>query len=157
MDANRILPDLQSALLCEHVRREANGNFILIGILSGVATPQLPITAPQLCVFTRWVRGRGEFTEQVRLLDTDGTTEIRKCETQFRLQDPAHPVSNMTIFPQFEFKQQGVYQVEVAVDGVVKSRFPVPVVLVKPQGQPQPPADPDAPKENVGADEAPEA
>ncbi len=150
MNPNRILPDLQSALLCEHVRREANGNFILIGVISGVGTPQLPITAPQLCVFSRWARGRGEFTETVRLLDTDGTTELRKSDTQFRLQDPAHPVSNMTVFPQLEFKQQGVYQVEVSVDGVVKSRFPVPVLLVKQPGQPEQPQ-PEAPAEEGGA------
>ena len=33
MNATRILPDLQCALLCEDVRPEANGNFILVGVL----------------------------------------------------------------------------------------------------------------------------
>ena len=29
----RILPDLQASILCEEVRQEINGNFIIIGIL----------------------------------------------------------------------------------------------------------------------------
>ena len=33
MDPSRILPDLQSSLLCEDVRQEANGNFMLIGVI----------------------------------------------------------------------------------------------------------------------------
>ena len=35
----RILPDLQCSLLCEQIRREASGNFFIIGIIDGIATP----------------------------------------------------------------------------------------------------------------------
>ena len=33
MQASRILPDLQSSLVCEDIRQEANGNFILVGVM----------------------------------------------------------------------------------------------------------------------------
>ncbi len=45
MTPTRILPDLQSSLLCEEVRQEANGNFFLIGVIDFVRVPQVPITA----------------------------------------------------------------------------------------------------------------
>lgn len=54
MKPSRILPDLQCSLLCEDVRHEANGNFILIGVISFVRVPQLPVTALKLCLFNRW-------------------------------------------------------------------------------------------------------
>ncbi|MDA7915620.1 hypothetical protein N9B94_00120 [Verrucomicrobia bacterium] len=142
MNPNRILPDLQSTLVCEQVRREANGNFFLIGVLGVITTPVVPITAPMISIFSRWNRGRGEFLEQIRIIDVDGTTELIKCETQFSLPDPAHPSSTVTTLSNFEFKQQGVYQIEVSVDGVIKSRFPLPVVVISQQGQPAPAAEP---------------
>jgi hypothetical protein len=66
MNATRILPDLQCSLLCEEVRQEISGNFILLGIVAYVRVPQLPITALKLCVFNRWTAGLGQFTETVR-------------------------------------------------------------------------------------------
>ena len=54
MNASRILPDLQASLLCEDVRVESSGNFIIVGVISEVRVPQLPIAAYKLCVFNRW-------------------------------------------------------------------------------------------------------
>ena len=53
MTDTRILPDLQCSLLCEDSRQEANGNPILIGILSQLVVPQLPVTAFKLVCFNR--------------------------------------------------------------------------------------------------------
>ena len=57
MQPSRILPDLQCSLVCEEVRQEMNGNFIIIGVLNYVRVPQLPVTALRLTVFTRWTAG----------------------------------------------------------------------------------------------------
>ena len=57
MQATRILPDLQSSLLCEEVRQEANGNLFLIGVMNIIRVPQLPVVAARLCVFNRWTAG----------------------------------------------------------------------------------------------------
>ena len=141
MQATRILPDLQCSLLCEDIRQEASGNFILVGVLNFVRVPQLPVTAFKICVFNRWTAGVGQFTESVRLMAPDQMTVLRKGEVKFALQDPNHNATNVSVFGQVEFTTAGVYFVEVLVDDVMKLRYPLPVVLVKPpqqQGQPPP-------------------
>jgi hypothetical protein len=135
MQPNRILPDLQCSILCEEVRQEVTGNFILIGVINYIRVPQLPVTAYRLGVFNRWVAGLGDFTEQVRLIAPDQTTVLRKGESKFRLQDVALPSTNVIMFTQVEFKTDGTYYVEVLVDDVMKLRYPVPVILAPPPGQ----------------------
>jgi hypothetical protein len=148
MNPTRILPDLQASLLCEEVRQEINGNFIVIGILGIIRVPQVPITAFKLCVFNRWTAGIGTFEESVRLVAPDQTTLIRQSKVKFTLQDPAHHATNVTVFGQVEIKTPGTYYIEVLVDEVMKLRFPMPIVVV-PQQQPgaaQPPQEPAQPQ-----------
>ena len=148
MNPTRILPDLQCSLLCEDVRPEASGNFIIIGVLGYVRVPQVPVTAFKLCVFNRWTAGIGQFTENVRLIAPDQTTVLRKGQVKFALQDASHNATNVTVFAQVEFPAPGVYYVEVLVDEVMKIRFPLPVIVVPQQGnQPQAPkAEPTEPQ-----------
>ena len=141
MNATRILPDLQSSLLCEDVRQEGNGKLILIGVLTALPVPQLPVVAFKLMVCNRWTAGLGEFTESVRLIAPDQTTVLRKNDSKFGLPDPAVAYTSVTVFGNVEFKVAGTHYVEVLVDDVMKLRYPVPVVLVKPPGQPEKPAD----------------
>lgn len=136
----RILPDLQCSLLCEEVRQEINGNFILIGIIAYVQVPQVPVTALKLCVFNRWTAGVGSFTEMVRLIAPDQTTVVRQSQVKFALQDAAHNATNVTVFGQLRFEAAGVYFLEVLVDDVMKLRFPLPLMVVQPPTTSQAPA-----------------
>lgn len=145
MTPTRILPDLQCSLLCEEVRQEITGNFILVGVINFIRVPQLPVVALKLSLFNRWTAGVGQFTETVRLIAPDQTTVLRKGEVKFALQDAALHATNVTMFAQVEFKTAGTYYVEVLVDDVMKLRYPVPVLLAPSQTQPQPPAPPPAP------------
>lgn len=147
MQPTRILPDLQCALLCEDVKQEVNGNFILIGIIGFIQVPQVPVTAFKLCVFNRWTAGVGTFTENVRLIAPDQTTVLRQSQVKFAVKDATHHATNVTVFGQIKFEAPGVYQVEVLVDDVMKLRFPLPLVVVPPpQGaQPQPGTPPPPP------------
>jgi hypothetical protein len=142
MTPTRILPDLQCSLLCEDVRQESSGNFIIVGVIGYVNVPQLPVTAFKLCVFNRWTAGIGQFNETVRLIAPDGTTVQRQSQVKFALQDPAHNATNVTLFGQVKFEAAGIYNMEVLVDDVMKLRFPIPVRVVTPPGQQpqQPPA-----------------
>ncbi len=140
MNVTRILPDLQCALVCEDVRQEVTGNFILIGVTAFIRVPQVPITANRLCVFTRWCAGVGNFTETVRLIAPDQTKMMRESKVKFALQDPAHNATNLSVFAQLEISAGGIYYVEVLVDDVMKLRFPLPVVVAPPQPQPGQPA-----------------
>ncbi len=144
MNATRILPDLQCSLLCEEVRQESSGNFILLGIIGFVQVPQVPITALKLCVFNRWTAGVGQFSETVRLVGPDEAV-VRQSQVRFGLQDATHNATNVTLLTQVEFKTAGTYYIEVLVDEVMKLRFPVPVILVQPPAG-QPGQRPGAPK-----------
>jgi len=145
MQPTRILPDLQCSLVCEELRQEVTGSLILIGVINVIRVPQLPVVALKLTVFNRWTAGVGQFTESIRLLAPDQVTVLRKGDVKFTLQEANHQASNVTVFPQVEFKTAGTYFVEVLVDDVMKLRYPVPVVLVTPPGQnPQPPPPPAA-------------
>src|ERR1043166_7653090 len=85
MQPSRILPDLQCSLLCEDVRQEANGKFLLIGVLNFIPVPQVPITAHRLLFYNRWTAGVGEFLQTIRLIAPDQVTELSKSETKFAL------------------------------------------------------------------------
>lgn len=134
--------------MCDDVRQEANGSFILLGVMPFLRVPNLPVTAMKLCVFTRWTSGLGQFVESTRLFAPDGTM-LRECKVKFALQDPAHNSSNLSVFPNLEIKEAGVYQVEVNVDDVMKLRFPVPVVLAPPPEETQQPGGGNAPEQPV--------
>ena len=139
MNATRILPDLQCSLMCEDIRQETSGNFILVGVLNFIRVPQLPVVAFKLNVFNRWTAGVGQFVESTRLIAPDQTTVLRKGEVRFALQDAALHATNVSVFGQVEFKTAGTYYVEVLVDDVMKLRYPIPVILAPPQQQQQPP------------------
>jgi hypothetical protein len=145
MTPTRILPDLQCSLLCEDVRQEISGNFILIGVVNLIRVPQVPVTAFKLCVINRWTAGVGQFVEQVRLMAPDQTTLLRKSEVRFNLQDPVVSATNVSLFGQVEFKTEGVYYIEILVDDVMKIRYPVPLVVAQqtqPGGAPAKPTEP---------------
>jgi hypothetical protein len=137
MQASRILPDLQCALICEDVRQEANGNFIIIGVINFIRVPQLPVTAGKLCFFNRWTAGLGQFVENVRLIAPDQTTVLRKSEVKFSLENAALHATNVTVFGQVQFEHPGTYFVEVLVDDVMKLRFPLSVAVVQPPTEAQ--------------------
>ncbi|MSU57453.1 MAG: hypothetical protein EXS35_04610 [Pedosphaera sp.] len=137
MNPTRILPDLQCSLLCEDIRQEATGNFILLGVMNFIRVPKLPITAMRLCVFNRWTAGVGQFTESVRLIAPDQTTVLRKGEVKFALQDATLNATNVTMLPQVEFKAAGNYFIEVLVDDVMKLRYALPIIHTPPPEQGQ--------------------
>jgi hypothetical protein len=134
MQPSRILPDLQCSLLCEEVRQEVTGNFILVGVIDVVRVPQVPVTAYKLAVFNRWTAGIGQFTESVRLIAPDQTTVLRKSEVRFAMKDPNINATTVTLFGNVEFAAPGTYSMEVLVDDVMKLRFPIPVIVVTPPG-----------------------
>jgi len=136
MNPTRILPDLQCSLLCEEIRQEITGNFILVGVINFLRVPQLPVVALKLSVFNRWTAGVGQFVESTRLVAPDQTTVLRKSEVKFLLQDATFHATNVSVFGQVEFKTAGTYYVEVLVDDVMKLRYPVPVIHTPPQRPP---------------------
>jgi hypothetical protein len=154
MNPSRILPDLQCSLVCEDVRQEINGNFMVSGVLGLIRVPKIPVVAWRLFVFNRWTAGVGQFHEAVRLVGPDQATVLRKGQTQFALENPAQTMTNVTLFAQVQLPAPGVYFIEVLVDDVMKLRYPLPVVVVQqPAGPVQPAA---ATPPGTGGSPAPE-
>jgi hypothetical protein len=141
MTPTRILPDLQCSLVCEQVRQEMSGSFILIGVINVIQVPQLPVVAPQLLIFNRWVAGIGQFNQTVRLVAPDMKTVLGQNSGKLALDGPGSIAINVTVLQNVKFEAAGAYYVEVLVDDVMKLRYPLPVVVVPQKGQPgQPPA-----------------
>ena len=136
MQATRILPDLQCSLICEEVRQEINGNFFIVGVVSFVRVPQLPVAAAKLCLFNRWTAGFGQFVESVRLIGPDQTTVLRKSEMRFSLNDATQNATTVTVMTQVKFETPGAYFFEVLVDDVMKLRFPLQIIVVPPEEKP---------------------
>src|SRR5881392_3321972 len=65
MGTDVILPDLQSAVLCEDVRCEINGMQTLVGVLSVIPATALPVTCMRLCIWARWCGGAGKFRQNL--------------------------------------------------------------------------------------------
>jgi len=130
MQPSQILPDLQCSLLCEDVRQEASGNFILVGVINLIRVPQLPVNG-RLCLFNRWHSGVGQFKESVRILAPDQKTVLVKGEIRFEMKDPALPCTNVNVFG-LQFTNPGTYYIEVLVNEVLKTRYPFVVAVVPP-------------------------
>ncbi len=136
MNPSRILPDLQCSLLCEDVRQEVTGNFILLGVVNFLRVPQLPVAVFKLFLFNRWTAGIGEFRETSRLIAPDQTTVLRSVEAKFALQDPSHNVTNVSFWGQIKLETAGTYHYEVLVEDVMKMRFPLVLTLAPQEQQP---------------------
>ncbi len=135
-----MIPDLQTSLLCDDVRQERNGKFILIGIFDGLFVAQLPGMFPRLCLVNRWCCGKGAFTQRSRLVGPDGTTVI--CEGQpipITLPDENQIATTVEVFVNVQVQQAGPHWVEVQLDQQMRLRYPLHVRLA--------PAQPPAPSQ----------
>ncbi len=133
-----VSPDLQAALLCDDVRQERNGKFMFIGLFDAIVVQELPSVYPRLFMVTRWCSGEGEFQQQSRILKPDGMTSL--CEGKqipVRLPGTEATATNVEIFVNVGFQQEGTHWVEVLLDGDLKIRYPLRVSVHKHQ-QPGP-------------------
>jgi len=133
-DNNQFMaPDLQSALLCDDVRQERNGKFILIGIYDGLGLPHFPFRQGRLCIVTRWCSGDGEFMQRTRLMAPDQSTVVMDGRPiPVRLNSPEASATNVEIFMNVTFHGPGTYWMEIMLDDDLKLRFPLRVSLREP-------------------------
>lgn len=124
-----ILPDLQSAILCEDVRTEVSGAQTLVGVIGAIPAPQVPIGFFKLCLWTRWCGGIGSFQQDSRILDPDDHV-VAEAGIRFELREIDGSATNVHFFGGVEVKNFGVHHVEIRLDGDMRMRFPVPVVRV---------------------------
>jgi hypothetical protein len=135
-----MMPDLQSSLLCDDVRQERNGKFILIGLFDSIAAQQMPVSYPRLFTVNRWCSGEGDFMQATRILKPDQQEVlVQGKKIPIRLPDPMSTATNVEVFVNVTFKEPGTYWVEVCCDATLKLRYPLRVGIVQPQKPPPPP------------------
>ncbi len=128
----RMIPDLQASFACEDVRVEASGAHTIVGIVNFIGAPTLPIQVIKLCIWTRWSSGVGQFEQITRLVTPDEESVLATATTQFRLGNEDSHTTNVNIFGGLQFSQAGAHHVEILLDGELKLRFPMRVILPPP-------------------------
>lgn len=136
-------PDLQASLLCDDVRQERNGKFILIGIFDGFAVPGVPMMFQRICVVNRWCCGEGVFQQRTRIIGIDGCTPVVEGkEVPVRLDSTHATATSVEIFVNTPLKEAGTYWIEVLLDGDLKLRYPLELRIIKPPEGSRPPEPP---------------
>lgn len=126
-------PDLQMSVLCDDVRQERSGKFILIGLFDVIGVPQFPALFPRVCLVNRWCSGQGTFREKTRITGPDGVTTVAEGqEIVLNLATPETSVTNVELFLNMKLERDGVYWIEILLDGDLKLRYPLRVNRVTP-------------------------
>lgn len=121
-----MVPDLQSSLLCDDVRQERNGKFIIIGLFDAVVVPQLPAIFQRLCVVNRWCCGQGQFLQRSKILKPDGATLlVEGKDVPVNLPDSEATATSVEFFLNVRFEEEGTYWVEILLDKDLKLRYPL--------------------------------
>jgi hypothetical protein len=124
-------PDLQFSVLCDDVRREDNGKFMLIGIFEVVATRKFPSTYAFLHVVNRWCNGQGEFIQKIRLVGPDNQKVAEVPDVKIVLPETVATFTTSSVFQNIPFAQPGRYWVEVLLDDDLVQRYPLMVLELK--------------------------
>jgi len=129
-----IIPDLQSSLLCDDVRQERNGKFILIGLFDVLNVPVFPAAFQRLCIVNRWCCGEGEFVQKSRILMPDGGTALIEGKAvRVKLPDSEATATSVEFFMNVRFEAEGTYWIEILLDGDLKLRYPLKARRIRPQ------------------------
>ncbi|MGI6098529.1 MAG: hypothetical protein GX174_11625 [Lentisphaerae bacterium] len=126
--APAMAPDLQASLLCDDVRQERNGKFILIGIFEGLLAPSFPAVFHRLCLVNRWCSGEGEFHQLSRIVSADGKTTLAEGRpVPVRLADVTKVATSVEYFVNVRIPEAGDYWVEILLDQQLRLRYPLHV------------------------------
>ena len=127
-----MIPDLQSSLICDDVRQERNGKFMLIGLFDAIHTERFPTTFARLCLVTRWCSGQGTFTQHSRIMHPDQHTVLAEGkDVQVKLPSAEAAATSVEVFMNVVFPKPGTYWVEILLEGDLKIRYPLRANLLK--------------------------
>jgi hypothetical protein len=121
-----IRPNLQFSVVCDDVRREDNGKFMLIGIFEAINAVEFPAKHHTLFVANRWCKGEGSFTQKIRIVNTKDKGVIFQTEEQpFQLADIDTHHTIMSRFNNLMFPTPGKYWVEIFLNGELILNYPI--------------------------------
>lgn len=120
-----IQPTLLFSILCDDVRREDNGKFILIGLFETIGVKKFPAIHPTLYIINCWIGGLGTFIQHSRIISKDAHILAEDKETTFVLKDLKSKYRVIARFNNLKFDAPGEYSVEVLLNGELKVRYPL--------------------------------
>src|SRR4030042_901062 len=112
-----ITPTLLFSVLCDDVRREDNGKFILIGLFETIGARKFPAIHPTLFIMNCWTSGMGNFRQKSRIISKNGDLLAEDKETLFSLKDLKAKHRIIARFNNLKFDSPGEYAVEVLLNG----------------------------------------
>ena len=131
-----IRPNLQLSVLCDDVRREDNGKFMLIGLFEAITAKVFPASHPALFVVNRWCKGQGNFSQKIRIINSkDKSTIFQTNEQAFELADIDGHHTLISKINNLAFPGPGKYWVEVLLDGDLILNYPLILREIKPDAE----------------------
>ena len=131
-EETNIEPHLLFSILCDDVRREDNGKFMLIGLFETIGAKKFPAIHPALYVMNCWIGGLGTFRQKSRIITKNGTVLTEDKESPFVLRDLKAKHRIIARFNNLKFDTAGEYSVEVLLNGELKIRYPLVVKKITP-------------------------
>jgi len=132
-EETRIAPNLLFSVLCDDIRREANGKFMLIGLFEAIGSGKFPAFHSTLFIMNCWIGGMGHYKQKSRILDNDGKIIAEDKETEFRLANLKSKHRVVARFSNLKFEKPAEYSVEVLLNGELKIRYPLIVKKLPPK------------------------
>jgi hypothetical protein len=127
-----IKPNLQFSVLCDDVRREESGKFMLIGLFEAISAKTFPATHPSLFVVNRWCKGAGAFRQKIRIVNSrDGSVVFQTPDQRFELTDIDSHHTLVSKVNNIQFPSAGKYWVEVFLNDALVLNYPVILREVK--------------------------
>lgn len=121
-----IKPNLQFSVMCDDVRREDNGKFMLLGIFEAINAKEFPARHHTLFVANRWCKGEGSFTQKIRIINTKDKAVVFQTEEQpFQLSDIDTHHTIISRFNNLLFPDPGKYWIEVFLNNELILNYPI--------------------------------
>ncbi len=127
-----IEPDLQFSILCDQVRREDNGKWILLGLFEQIAVAHFPTQHGALCILNKWIRGEGNWTQQTRFVDENDLVLLSSEDIAFTLPELDSNFMAIQAFAGLPLERAGKIWVEVFLNAELKQRYPLSVSQLGP-------------------------
>lgn len=128
----KIEPDLQFSVLCDDVRREDNGKFMLLGLFEAINAKKFPATHHAMFIVNQWVKGEGAFAQKIQIVNSRDKSMVFQTEEQrFELPNIDSHHTLISRFNNIVFPEPGKYWVEIVLDGKLVLNYPISLKQVK--------------------------
>lgn len=127
--------DIQIAVLCD-AATESGGKLNLLGAFDAICAPQMPIVHPQCSIalrmsFTKVEEGPHKL--RFSFVDEDGKSIMPGIDLPFEVRVPEEALFVTTNFivsiQQLRFEKEGLYSIDVAMDGRREAAVPLVVKM----------------------------